>query len=220
MLLQTIQLSILTLQRFIAAAKYAPQLEPYLEEAMLKCLESREKLPGHTVILLDVSGSMSWKLSDKSDMDRLDAACGLGILLREVCDRVDIVTFSNNVVRVPSRRGFALRDAIVKSQPHGGTYLGMAVKSIYTRGIINSSTYSGWGSFNINGLGINPDRLIVLTDEQSHDRVPDPETGRGYMINVSTFKNGVGYGAWMHIDGFSEAIVDYITQYERFERDR
>ncbi len=27
-------------------------------------------------------------------------------------------------------------------------------------------------------------------------------------------KNGVGYGEWMRVDGWSEAIVDYILQYE------
>jgi 60 kDa SS-A/Ro ribonucleoprotein len=34
------------------------------------------------------------------------------------------------------------------------------------------------------------------------------------MVNVAAFKNGVGYGPWVHIDGWSEAIVDYIRAYE------
>lgn len=204
--------------RFIAAARYAPQLEPYLEEAMMKSLGERSKLPGHTVILLDVSGSMDQCLSSKSNMNRLDAACGLGVLLREICDRADIFTFSENVVRVPSRRGFALRDAIVRSQSHYGTYLGSAIKAIYGTGRIQRNTGWAYGAHtSINGFGLNPDRLIVLTDEQSHDSVPDP-SGKGYMINVAAYQNGVGYGPWIHIDGFSEAIVDYVIEYERFER--
>lgn len=205
--------------RFIAAARYAPQLEPYLEEAMFKCLEGRPKLLGHTAILLDVSGSMDQMLSAKSDMRRLDAACGLGILLREICDRADIFTFSDNVVRIPSRRGFALRDAIVNSQRHYGTYLGSAIKAIYETG--NVQRFSSWnyssGSMG-QGFGLRPDRLIILTDEQSHDKVPDPLYGKGYVINVASYRNGVGYGPWLHVDGFSEAIVDYIIGYEDFER--
>ena len=60
-------------------------------------------------------------------MTRLEAACGLAILAREVCEEVEIFTFSNEVKKVPPRRGFALRDAVVASQPHGGTLLGKAV---------------------------------------------------------------------------------------------
>ena len=36
-----------------------------------------------------------------------------------------------------------------------------------------------------------------------------------YMINVATDKNGVGYGPWTHIDGWSEGVVDYIREFER-----
>ena len=58
------------------------------------------------------------------------------------------------------------------------------------------------------------DRLIVITDEQAHDRVPSPR-GKGYVINVASYKNGVGYGRWMHIDGWSESVVDYIRELEQ-----
>ena len=34
------------------------------------------------------------------------------------------------------------------------------------------------------------------------------------MINVASYKNGVGYGPWIHIDGFSEAILDWMVAYE------
>lgn len=177
--------------RFLAAARAVPALESLLEPMMLRACENRAKLPGRTVVLLDVSGSMDAPVSSKSDITRLDAACGVAILLRELCEDVDVVTFSNAVVRVPPRRGFALRDAIVASQPHGGTYLGAAV----------TAAPAG-------------DRLIVLTDEQSADRVPAP-SGRGYMVNVASNRNGVGYGAWHHIDGWSEAVIDYIEEIER-----
>lgn len=180
--------------RFIAAARHAPRFEPELEAAMLRALESQEKMKGHTVLLVDVSGSMNDRLSAKSDLNRLDAACGLAMLCREVCESVGVYTFSEAVVECPPRRGFALRDAIVKSQPHSGTYLGKAVAALN-----QNRQY---------------DRLIVLTDEQSADAVPGPK-GKGYVVNVAAYKNGVGYGPWVHIDGWSEAIIDYIRAYER-----
>ena len=56
-------------------------------------------------------------------------------------------------------------------------------------------------------------RLIVITDEQSHDAVPAPK-GEGYMINVAPYRNGVGAGDWARVDGFSEAVIDWIIALE------
>jgi 60 kDa SS-A/Ro ribonucleoprotein len=182
--------------RFIAAAKHAPQWEDKIEPVMLKCIKDKERLSGKTVLLVDVSGSMDWALSAKSDLNRIDAANGLAILVREICDDVEIFSFSNKIVQIPPRRGFALRDVIYSSQPHSRTYLGTAV------GMINEK--------------VKYDRIIVITDEQSRDLVPNP-TATGYMINVASARNGVGYGAWKHIDGFSEAVIDWITEYEKIE---
>lgn len=181
--------------RFIAAARFAPHLEPHLESGLFKCLEAQEPIPGKTVLLIDVSGSMDNALSAKSDMKRLDAACGLAMLIREVCERFEIVTFSSRTLKIAPRRGFALRDAIVNSQPHSATHLGEAVKSVNA----NIPDY---------------DRLIVITDEQSHDAVGEPKA-KGYVINVAPYRNGVGYGEWNHIDGWSEAVIDFIREFEK-----
>ena len=178
--------------RFLAAARYAPQWEEALEQAMFRAVESRAKLVGRTVLLVDVSGSMIARLSARSEMLRTDAAYGLAVLLREIAEEVSLYTFSDTLQRVPARRGFALRDALDQSQPHSSTQLGAALEKIDER----------------------YDRIIVITDEQSHDRVPAPK-GRGYVVNVASYRNGVGYGAWTHIDGWSESVVEYIRELER-----
>ncbi len=177
--------------RFIAAARHAPQWEAQLEHAMFRALQDQAKLPGKTVLLVDVSGSMDAPLSRRSEMRRNDAAYGLAVLLREIGEEVSVYSFSDELVRVPSRRGFALRDAINSSQRHSGTMLGKA----------------------LHGIEEQYDRLIVITDEQSHDPVPNPKA-RGYMINVASFQNGVGYGAWMHVDGWSDSVIEYIRAAE------
>lgn len=204
--------------RFISAARYAPDFEPELEKAMFKCLEGATKLPGHTVLLIDVSGSMNSNLSGRSEMKRLDAAYGLAMLLREVCDEVDIFSFSEQFLKIPARRGFALRDAIDQSQIHSGTPLGQAITCVFAekdKRIEESRLRLAYhrGGDTYVGQGLKPDRLIVITDEQAGDQVPDPKC-KGYMVNVASATNGVGYGPWLHVDGFSEAIVDYIVYFE------
>jgi 60 kDa SS-A/Ro ribonucleoprotein len=180
--------------RFLAAARYAPQWEEALEHAMLKCVASQEKLSGKTIVLVDVSGSMIAPLSHRSEMQRTDAAYGLAVLLREIGEKVAVFSFSDALVEVPACRGFALRDAIDASQRHNSTQLGQAVDELNRKH--------------------SCDRLIVITDEQAHDKVPAPK-GKGYVINVASYKNGVGYGKWTHIDGWSESVVEYIRTLEQ-----
>jgi len=182
--------------RFLAAARHAPQWEEALESAMIRVVSGHAKLAGHTVLLVDVSGSMIAPLSRRSEMQRTDAAYGLAILLREIAEKVSIYTFSNDAKLVPPRRGFALRDAMEASQPHSGTYLGKALDAV------NEARHAPY------------DRIIVITDEQSHDRIAAPRD-TGYVINVASARNGVGYGPWVHIDGWSEAVLEYIREAER-----
>lgn len=183
--------------RYIAAARAAPSFEAAIDEALVAAIGESDPLPGRSIILVDVSGSMGQRLSAKSDLTRLDAACALASVIRS--DDLRVFSFSNRVVEVPARRGMAGVDAIRTSQHHGATYLAKAIKEI-------ASTVSA-------------DRLIVITDEQSHDPVaktaPYPNA---YMINVASYRNGVGYGGWTHIDGFSEAVIRFIGERERFDR--
>jgi 60 kDa SS-A/Ro ribonucleoprotein len=180
--------------RFLAAARYAPQWEEALEQAMLNCVAWQEKLPGKSIVLVDVSGSMTAPLSHRSEMQRTDAAYGLAVLLREIGEQVAVFSFSDSLVEVAPRRGFALRDAIDRSQRHNRTQLGSAVTRL--------NQNHGY------------DRVIVIPDEQAHDTVPGPG-GKGYVINVASYKNGVGYGKWTHIDGWSESVVEYIRTLEQ-----
>lgn len=176
--------------RYVAAARACPQLEPTIDVALIATLASMPPLPGKTVILVDVSGSMHCNLSAKSDITRMDAAATLASIVN---GDVRVFSFTDNVVEVPPRRGMAGVDAVISSQPHGGTMLGRAVE--YANGIPH-------------------DRLIVISDEQSADAVPNPVAKHAYMINVASCSNGVGYGRWTHLDGFSENVIRFITESE------
>jgi hypothetical protein len=183
--------------RFLAAAPYAPGLVAELGDAMERAMNANAPtLLGRTIVLVDVSGSMDNALSAKSDLKRLDAACGVAILARSRCADAGIYTFSNALAHLPSYRGIALKDAIVNSQPHGSTMLGAAIARLN-----EIETY---------------DRLIVVTDEQSHDSVGAPKAGAtGYMVNVAAYSHGVGFGPWVRVDGFSERVLDFVEEVEQ-----
>lgn len=202
--------------RFVVAAKFAPRLEDAIEVAMLKAIQGTDELPGQTGLLIDVSGSMDYRLSTRGDSasvyqvahraaneetSRIDVAAGLAILLREKAtwEGVRIATFSEGLAELPPRRGFALRDAIQNSQPHSSTYLRAALEKLRQ-----------WWT------GI--DRLIVITDEQSQDGISDAWVPKSYLINVASNQNGVSYrNGWRHIDGWSEHVIDYIRESEALD---
>lgn len=178
--------------RYIAAARAAPQFEPAIDNALIASIEDAPKFEGRTMILVDISGSMEHQLSGKSDLKRVDAAAALASIFPS--DDVRVLSFTDRVMEVPRRLGMAGIDVIQRSQMHGSTYLGAAVAKA-------------------NELG--GDRIVVISDEQTADRVPDPNFQFAYMINVASNKNGVGYGKWTHIDGFSENVFRFMREFER-----
>lgn len=180
--------------RFVAAARAAPQFEPALDTALCETIASLPMLKGSTFVAVDVSGSMDAKLSAKSDMTRIDAAAALASVIN--AEHLRVFSFSEQLCEGPPRRGMAGVDALKGSQQHGGTYLGATIAGLNT-------------------LMRPTDRLIVISDEQTADKVPDPVAKRAYMINVASAKHGVGYGPWTHIDGFSENVLRFMHELER-----
>ena len=62
------------------------------------------------------------------------------------------------------------------------------------------------------------DRLIVITDEQdcSGGGTDSPAHANAfgkhnYIVNVSSYEHGIAYKkSWTHINGWSEAVLDFI----------
>jgi hypothetical protein len=183
--------------RFIAAARAVPQLEPIIDLALQAQINEMAQFERETWLLVDVSLSMTEPLSEKSDLRRMDAAAALAAIWP---GPKRMWTFSGNpgyssLVEVAPRSGMAGVDAIINSQAPQNTYLRQALRDL------------------------DPPmsrRLVVITDEESHDLVPQPAQGSlAYMINVASSKHGVGYGLWSHVDGFSENVIAWIREHER-----
>lgn len=194
--------------QFISAAKAVPKWEGIIEKMMLRCLESQPKLPGKTILIVDTSGSMTSRLSSKSDMSRMDVAASLGILIRELCENPVIYCTAgcdskrvHATVAIPTRRGFGLSDLmkfenISQKIGGGGIFLTQCLEFVKRQ-------------------EETADRIIILTDEQDCDNKLNPDKAdafgtTNYLVNIASAQNGIGYQKFTHINGWSEAILDYI----------
>lgn len=200
--------------RFIVAAKYAPQYEDAIEKAMFRCIDTTEKLKGKTILIVDVSGSMYHsRISKYTDMDRANAACALAVIVREMCENPVIYATAgydhsriHKTALVPSRRGFALSDAIYKMcEPLGSG--GIFLKQVMD--FVKQKEESA-------------DRILVITDEQDCDVSGSPNNAdsfglNNYIINVAANENGIAYKKFVHISGFSEATLEYIKAFESLQ---
>jgi hypothetical protein len=180
--------------RYVAAARTCPAMAPYLNVSMLKTIDNQEPLTGITVTLVDMSGSMNARISAKSDLSRADAAASLACMIKGV-NRV--FAFANNVREVSAYRGLPGIEAI-KNATRGGTRLFDAID------LINRT--------------VKYDRIIIITDEQDTGgtikKMPAPLSNKAYIINVAPYTTGVGYDNWIHINGFSENVLEWLYSYE------
>ncbi len=184
--------------QFISAAVMVPGFEDVLDNAMIACLKEMQMFPGKTCILVDTSGSMSSNVSERSILQRVDAAAGMAIMARELCDDVKVYAWSTICKEVPARRGMALRDAIKGMDVGWSTHGDEAVQ----RALVDGP----W------------DRCIMVTDMQLHTRLRAwPEIAHKYLVNVASYENGVGYGNWNWIDGFSAQTLRYMRELEAIE---
>lgn len=197
---------------YLAAAKVAPKWERELESMMLRGLGSMPKLRGYTIMVVDVSGSMTSRVSEKSDMSRLHAGAAMAMLSSELCERVSIYatagddsTRIHRTALIKPRRGFALIDDIEKQSN------GLGGGGIFTRQCLEYIKEHERET---------PDRIIIFSDSQDCDspdrRIPAPFGKTNYIVDVSAHAHGVNYdGLWTaEISGFSEKFINFIASLE------
>lgn len=133
--------------RYLAAYQHAPSLRwAYpLERALGHSLGNVPALPGRTLVLVDRSGSMWSSLSDRSKLNRADAAAVFGAALALRAEDADLVQFGSTSQVVPYSRGESVLKVLERFGNLGGTYTAQAVREHY-RG---------------------HDRVLIVTDEQA-----------------------------------------------------
>lgn len=85
-------------------------------------VENLPKIPGKTVIAIDVSGSMSSPVSNRSDIRCCDIAMLFGLIANRICEKAIVYTFDTSIreMHIPKRNGL-ISTAVEASSYGGGT---------------------------------------------------------------------------------------------------
>ncbi|MFD9435477.1 TROVE domain-containing protein [Streptomyces sp. NPDC060002] len=133
--------------RYLAAYQHAPSLRwAYpLERALGHSLANVPALPGRTLVLVDRSGSMFYaRLSDRSELNRADAAAIFGTALALRAADADLVEFGTSSNTIKFRKGESMLKILERFGDLGGTDTTEAVRRHYRA----------------------HDRVLIVTDEQ------------------------------------------------------
>ena len=202
---------------FLKAANYATEFRSQISDAMVESYKNLPKLPGRTLFIVDISGSMGARISGKSEFNRMQVAEAMAMLAANQCERCEIVATAGNdwsrihaskLIRYPEK-GFGLMKQIddLYSELGGG--------GIFTRQCLEWCEKQSW-------FGTGFDRVIVFSDSQDCDTdksLPKPFGKYNYICDVSAHTRGINYrGVWTaEISGWSEHFLTYIAAYEGIE---
>ncbi len=198
---------------YTTAAAVVPRWEREIETLMLKSLKALPVLPGYTILVVDVSGSMQQPISAYSSQTRLDVAATLAMQASERCEHLALyVTSGNDSVRVHTTKLLAPNHgfAVVRDCQQAAAKLGGG--GIFTRQCLEH--------IKVEERGAIPDRIIVFSDSQDCDiansKPPRPFGKRNYIVDVSSHDHGINYaGTWTaEIVGWSERFLDFIMAAE------
>lgn len=214
---ENVRSSMLLPINFLAAADNAPVFKNDIEKLMLRTYAGLPKLPGYTIFVVDVSGSMRSAISGKSGYSRMKVASAMALLAANQCEYVDIYCTAGNdsshihkttKIDYPEK-GFGLVDQINSYDYGQKNSLGGG--GIFTRQCLE---------FIKENTTQKPDRIIIFSDSQDCDyetkRVPSPFGTYNYIADVSAHAHGVNYkGVWTaEISGWSDHFLTYIASLE------
>ena len=202
-------------QELQSVTKAGTKVFDCLETAIEHSVENMQKLPGTTVIAIDVSGSMRGNVSDKSTVRCCDISRLLGVLATKICDNAIVYTFNNSLRKQAiSKRSGIIETAMNIPFDGGGTSLELPLEEMISKGIY-------------------ADRLIILSDNEINSN--GGFWGRsGYKQTcehlAAQYRTNINAELWVHaidlqgygtqqfdgartniIAGWSEKVLDFIS---------
>lgn len=185
-----------------------------LEQACMSSLENMSHLPGTTAIFLDVSGSMSSTVSEKSQIRCCEIGALIGLMANRICDDSVFYTFNNSA----SKKQFSGDEPLLKTTTEfrcgGGTNMAAPFE------MLKSS-------------GLKVDRVIVISDNECNSSA---WWSKPVQAVADDYRRATGSNCWVHaidlmgygtqqfagpntniIAGWSEKVFDFIRLAEQGE---
>lgn len=180
-----------------------------LESAVEASIKNIERLPGLSVVAIDVSGSMDSHISAKSEMTAGEIAWMLGIIASRICEDSIVYTFDTSLNTMQISHHTAILNECTRANVGGGTNMSLPFLEIQKR-------------------GIKPDRVIVISDNECNSgyswyhrktigQLADEtrrSIGRNFWVHAIDL---MGYGTQQFsgpetniIAGWSEKVLDFI----------
>ncbi|MFJ3926957.1 TROVE domain-containing protein [Streptomyces sp. NPDC090022] len=188
--------------RYLAGYRHAPSprwADP-LERALGHSLANVPALPGRSLILVDRSGSMWSPLSERSQLNRADAAAVFGTALAMRAERADLIEFGTCSSPVAYRKGESVLAVLGRFGNLGGTNTAQALRRHYH----------------------GHDRVLIVTDEQAayHPGGPSAQVPARvplYTWNLAGYQVGhtpVGTGNRHTFGGLTDAAFRMVSLIE------
>lgn len=205
--------------RFYAAYKAVADIAgskvfDVLESALESSVENMPKLPGTTVIAVDISGSMGSPVSSNSEVKCYEIAMLLGLLANRICENSYFYTFNNRLVKQAVSSKCNILETVRVAGCNGGTNMSLPFQKM-----IDDK--------------INADRIIVLSDNMNNGGIWGNSPTQHYadqyrkITNNNLWVHGIdlqGYGTQQFhgqktniIAGWSEKVLDFILLAEQGE---
>lgn len=176
-----------------------------LEDALDASIANLPKLPGKTVIAIDISGSMCDPVSAKSNVRCYEIAMLLGLIANRICDDAIVYTFNHGVYNVTVPKRISILNEVSKTRCYGGTAMELPFAAMIDQ-------------------KVKADRIIILSDNECNSSWRG--TVQGY---ADQYRRQTGNDIWVHaidlqgygtqqfhgpktnvIAGWSEKVFDFI----------
>lgn len=204
--------------RFLSAYKNLPanagkKVMDALENAVAAACENVPKLPGRTVIAVDVSGSMSSNVSAKSEIRCCEIGMMLGMIANRICDDAIFYTFNDRIEQKQIPSAGILYSTVHEAMSRGGTDMNLPFRKMLED-------------------KIQCDRVIVISDNECNGGW----AGNTVQSIANRYRKESGNNIWVHaidlmgygtqqfsgpktniIAGWSEKVFDFILLAEQGE---
>ena len=151
-----------------------------LSRALDASVANYPKLPGRTLVAVDMSGSMYCRLSNMGSVRYVDVATLLAACLVHLSDSCVVYAFSNHAERVPAMAGATVLDTMRLFKGHGGC---TNMESVFLTAALER---------------VDVDRMVFLSDNEVNHGYSRRSGKQCLQVNLEAYRRGIGHRVWLH----------------------